>query len=119
MRDNLERLGQEKALIASGQELVAQLIQGITKRMGEGAHVFHTDKYLACLLLTSTVLRVRRVDIPKRAPSFGLYIAVVEILVFESTYRPHNWFKVGDETIRMPVVLHLYVFPSAGLPVPF
>ncbi|XP_034386514.1 protein brambleberry [Cyclopterus lumpus] len=33
MRDNLERLGQEKALIASGQELVAQLIQGITKRM--------------------------------------------------------------------------------------
>ncbi|XP_029904861.1 protein brambleberry [Myripristis murdjan] len=30
---NLERLSQEKALIASGQELVAQLIQGITKRM--------------------------------------------------------------------------------------
>ncbi|KAM4738716.1 protein brambleberry [Anableps anableps] len=33
LRENLERLGQEKALIASGQELVAQLIQGITKRM--------------------------------------------------------------------------------------
>ncbi|XP_045905555.1 protein brambleberry isoform X1 [Micropterus dolomieu] len=33
LRDNLERLSQEKALIASGQELVAQLIQGITKRM--------------------------------------------------------------------------------------
>ncbi|XP_071342462.1 protein brambleberry isoform X2 [Trachinotus anak] len=33
LKDNLERLGQEKALIASGQELVAQLIQGITKRM--------------------------------------------------------------------------------------
>uniref|UniRef100_UPI0037E733F9 protein brambleberry n=1 Tax=Semicossyphus pulcher TaxID=241346 RepID=UPI0037E733F9 len=33
LRDNLERLGQEKALIASGQELVAQLIQGITKKM--------------------------------------------------------------------------------------
>ncbi|XP_041790613.1 protein brambleberry [Chelmon rostratus] len=33
LRDNLERLGQEKALIVSGQELVAQLIQGITKRM--------------------------------------------------------------------------------------
>lgn len=33
LRDNLERLGQEKALIASGQELVAQLIQGITQRM--------------------------------------------------------------------------------------
>ncbi|XP_036378689.1 protein brambleberry [Megalops cyprinoides] len=30
---NLERLSQEKALIASGQELVAQLIQGITQRM--------------------------------------------------------------------------------------
>ncbi|XP_061096384.1 protein brambleberry [Conger conger] len=30
---NLQRLGQEKALIASGQELVAQLIQGITLRM--------------------------------------------------------------------------------------
>lgn len=35
LKDNLERLGQEKALIASGQELVAQLIQGITKKMGE------------------------------------------------------------------------------------
>lgn len=35
LRDNLERLGQEKALIASGQELVARLIQGITHRMGE------------------------------------------------------------------------------------
>ncbi|XP_054906465.1 protein brambleberry isoform X2 [Poeciliopsis prolifica] len=33
LRENLERLSQEKALIASGQELVAQLIQGITKRM--------------------------------------------------------------------------------------
>ncbi|XP_051231926.1 protein brambleberry isoform X2 [Dicentrarchus labrax] len=33
LRDNLQRLGQEKALIASGQELVAQLIQGITNRM--------------------------------------------------------------------------------------
>ncbi|XP_029988422.1 protein brambleberry [Sphaeramia orbicularis] len=33
MRDNLERLGQEKALIASGQELVAQLIQGITQQI--------------------------------------------------------------------------------------
>ncbi|MEQ2247267.1 hypothetical protein ILYODFUR_007600, partial [Ilyodon furcidens] len=33
LRENMERLGQEKALIASGQELVAQLIQGITKRM--------------------------------------------------------------------------------------
>ncbi|XP_045543711.1 protein brambleberry isoform X3 [Salmo salar] len=33
LSSNLERLGQEKALIASGQELVAQLIQGITHRM--------------------------------------------------------------------------------------
>ncbi|XP_026201587.1 protein brambleberry [Anabas testudineus] len=33
LKDNLKRLTQEKALIASGQELVAQLIQGITKRM--------------------------------------------------------------------------------------
>uniref|UniRef100_A0A8C6TFA9 Brambleberry n=1 Tax=Neogobius melanostomus TaxID=47308 RepID=A0A8C6TFA9_9GOBI len=33
LMDNLERLGQEKALIASGQELVAQLIQGIRQRM--------------------------------------------------------------------------------------
>ncbi len=39
LRDNLERLGQEKALIASGQELVAKLIQGITKKMGERFHV--------------------------------------------------------------------------------
>ena len=35
LKSNLERLGQEKALIASGQELVAQLIQGITNRMGQ------------------------------------------------------------------------------------
>lgn len=40
LRDNLERLGQEKALIASGQELVAQLIQGITQRMGENFTFF-------------------------------------------------------------------------------
>nr|XP_020492939.1 protein brambleberry-like [Labrus bergylta] len=33
LRNNLERLGQEKALIASGQELVAQLIHGITEKM--------------------------------------------------------------------------------------
>ncbi|XP_068446143.1 protein brambleberry [Clinocottus analis] len=33
LRNNLERLGQEKALIASGQELVAKLIQAITKKM--------------------------------------------------------------------------------------
>uniref|UniRef100_A0A3P9H0Z5 Brambleberry n=1 Tax=Oryzias latipes TaxID=8090 RepID=A0A3P9H0Z5_ORYLA len=33
LRENLERLGQEKALIASGQELVAQLIQSITQKM--------------------------------------------------------------------------------------
>uniref|UniRef100_A0A3B3ZLP6 Protein brambleberry n=1 Tax=Periophthalmus magnuspinnatus TaxID=409849 RepID=A0A3B3ZLP6_9GOBI len=33
LKDNLERLGQEKALIASGQALVAQLIQGITQKM--------------------------------------------------------------------------------------
>lgn len=32
---NLQRLDQERALIASGQELVARLIQGITQRMGE------------------------------------------------------------------------------------
>lgn len=34
LRANLQRLSQEKALIASGQELVAQLIQGIMQRMG-------------------------------------------------------------------------------------
>ncbi|CAF98099.1 unnamed protein product [Tetraodon nigroviridis] len=33
LRDNLQRLSQEKALIASGQELVAQLIEGIMQRM--------------------------------------------------------------------------------------
>lgn len=31
---NLQRLAQEKALISSGQQLVAQLIQGITQRIG-------------------------------------------------------------------------------------
>lgn len=46
LRDNLERLGQEKALIASGQELVAQLIQGITHRMenvSEHLQVHHSE----------------------------------------------------------------------------
>ncbi|KAK2908358.1 protein brambleberry isoform X2 [Channa argus] len=33
LKENLERLSHEKALIASGQELVAELIHGITKRM--------------------------------------------------------------------------------------
>lgn len=32
---NLERLVQEKALIASGQREVAELLEGITRRMGE------------------------------------------------------------------------------------
>lgn len=35
LKVNLEQLGQEKALIASGQELVARLIQDITHRMGK------------------------------------------------------------------------------------
>lgn len=39
LRDNLLRLSQEKALIASGQELVAQLIQGITLRIGESFEI--------------------------------------------------------------------------------
>lgn len=38
LKDNLVRLSQEKALIASGQELVAQLIQGITQKIGEVLH---------------------------------------------------------------------------------
>lgn len=33
--ENLQRLAQEKALISTGQQLVAQLIQGITQRMGQ------------------------------------------------------------------------------------
>lgn len=40
LRDNLQRLSQEKALIASGQELVAQLIQGIVQRMGRSLAAF-------------------------------------------------------------------------------
>lgn len=40
LSDNLQRLSQEKALIASGQELVAQLIQGITQRMGRSFAAF-------------------------------------------------------------------------------
>uniref|UniRef100_A0A8C5FBP8 Protein brambleberry n=1 Tax=Gadus morhua TaxID=8049 RepID=A0A8C5FBP8_GADMO len=49
---NLEHLGKEKALIASGQQLVAQLIQGITHRMenvseqlkGQGSEVQENHK---------------------------------------------------------------------------
>lgn len=41
LKDNLVRLSQEKALIASGQELVAQLIHGITTRMGESFQALH------------------------------------------------------------------------------
>lgn len=37
LRDNLQRLSQEKALIASGQQLVGQLIQGIMQRMGRSS----------------------------------------------------------------------------------
>ncbi len=53
LRDNLERLGQEKALIASGQELVAKLIKGITKKMGKRYHVFmYFGNYLAFSIFT-------------------------------------------------------------------
>lgn len=43
LTDNLERLGQEKALIASGQQQVAELIQDITNRMGKNfnVHLIH------------------------------------------------------------------------------
>ncbi|KAM3875821.1 protein brambleberry-like [Diretmus argenteus] len=52
LSSNLERLGQEKALIASGQELVAQLIQGIKQKMenvseqlkGQGSEVQDSHK---------------------------------------------------------------------------
>lgn len=40
LRDNLQRLSQEKALITSGQELVGQLIQGIIQRMGRSFAAF-------------------------------------------------------------------------------
>lgn len=49
LSSNLERLGQEKALIASGQELVAQLIQGITHRMGKRRCI---HKHTHCLLFS-------------------------------------------------------------------
>lgn len=42
LKNNLQRLSQEKALIASGQELVAQLIQGITQRMGKILYSLNT-----------------------------------------------------------------------------
>lgn len=32
--ENLQQLAQEKALISTGQQLVAQLIQGVAQRMG-------------------------------------------------------------------------------------
>ncbi|KAK0154664.1 Protein brambleberry [Merluccius polli] len=52
LKGNLEQLGKEKALIASGQELVARLIQGITHRMenvseqlkGQGSEVQESHK---------------------------------------------------------------------------
>lgn len=37
LSSNLEHLVQEKALIASGQQQVAELLEGITRRMGERA----------------------------------------------------------------------------------
>ena len=58
LRDNLQRLNQEKALIASGQELVAQLIQGITKRMGENFYVIYTIQYLAFCIVVIVYMQV-------------------------------------------------------------
>lgn len=55
LNNNLERLAQEKALIASGQELVAQLVQDITKRMGEGTSQPFSFQRLSQVTLTSCV----------------------------------------------------------------
>lgn len=52
---NLQRLTQEKALISTGQQLVAQLIQGITQRIG----VFHglmDDQFFLKLSICSEML---------------------------------------------------------------
>lgn len=57
LTDNLQRLSQEKALIASGQELVAQLIQGITQRMGRS---------FAAFLLFKLKLGVFRTEVKSR-----------------------------------------------------
>lgn len=50
---NLQRLAQEKALISTGQQLVAQLIQGITQRIGVsyGLSVFIKILFFACFVL--------------------------------------------------------------------
>lgn len=45
--ENLQRLAQEKALISTGQQLVAQLIQGITQRMGQ-SQINAFDSKLTC-----------------------------------------------------------------------
>ncbi len=45
--ENLQRLAQEKALISTGQQLVAQLIQGITQRMGQ-SHKNAFNSRLTC-----------------------------------------------------------------------
>ncbi|XP_077439591.1 protein brambleberry isoform X2 [Vanacampus margaritifer] len=63
LRDNLERLGQEKALIASGQELVAQLIQGITDRMaivGESVQIQGSEVQDSQRAMVQDLARIRQ-----------------------------------------------------------
>ncbi|XP_059391728.1 protein brambleberry-like isoform X3 [Carassius carassius] len=54
--ENLQRLAQEKALISTGQQLVAQLIQGITQRMGLSLRALWTCVLHAGYFLLSAVL---------------------------------------------------------------
>lgn len=76
LRDNLQRLSQEKALIASGQELVAQLMQGITQRMGRSFAAF-------VLFILWCIYNQSEVAFAVRLPAIkypAVYLPIVNIL---------------------------------------
>lgn len=60
LRDNLRRLSQEKVLMASGQELLAQLIHGVSKKMGKEFRLFKRPQLKESLILTALTLNMSR-----------------------------------------------------------
>lgn len=111
LRDNLQRLNQEKALIASGQELVAQLIKGITQRMGESLRVsVHFILYTESWASSFVLKKNNGAPVEVRANTF------IQLNVLFSFSKKQLWwhtyvsFNVKDVFINYGIGLSLLTY---------
>lgn len=108
LRDNLQRLNQEKALIASGQELVAQLIKGITQRMGESLRVsvhfiLYTERWASSFVLK----RNNGAPVEVRANTFIQLNVLFSFSKKQLWWHTYGSFNVKDVFINYGIGLSL------------